>query len=120
MINYCYIVAGNRQEFDVYCRRKFDECVSVEPRMKPLNYVYIDSADRLRGLSEVHGFKIGTYKQRPDINEIERMIFVINSKTPQTSPSVSVGYPLKGNSFSTIIFDEVAPIKDEVYKWVNQ
>ena len=120
MNDYCYIVSGNRHEFEDYCRRKFDEFVSVEPRRCPPNYVYVNSADRLRGLSEVHGFKIGTYKQRPDINEIERMIFVINSKTPQTSPSVSVGYPLKGNSFSTIIFDEVAPIKDEVYKWVNQ
>ena len=117
MIDYCYIVSGNRREFERYCAKKFDECVSVEPRRRPPNYVYVDSADRLRGLSEVHGFKIGTYKQRPDINEIERMIFVINSRTP---PSVSVGYPLKGNSFSKIMFDEVAPIKDEVYKWVNQ
>ena len=79
--------------------------------------MYVDSVDRLRGMNSVHGFFIGTYKQRPDIAEIEQRILIINSKT---SPSVSVGYPLKGNSFSKIMFDEVAPIKDEVYKWVNQ
>jgi len=98
----CYIVSGNRVEFEEYCRRKFDENVALGT--KPKSYVYVESADRLRGMNVVHGFFIGTYKQRPDIAEIKERILVINTRT---KPSI---FSPKGMNPVSVWLDEFPSI----------
>lgn len=67
-----YIVAGNYEQYQNYVKRK--------PRIE-YYYKYVHSIDTIRGLSEIEGAFIGTYDQRPDIEEIKTLITIIKSKS---------------------------------------
>lgn len=43
------------------------------------DYVYVSDEDKLRGMQEVHGYFIGTYRQRPDLRIIVQRIRLINN-----------------------------------------
>lgn len=66
-----YIVAGNYNEYQAYVRRKTRDQVY---------YKYVSGVDRIRGLSEIDGYYIGTFYQRPDIEDIKEHINIIKSK----------------------------------------
>ena len=68
-----FVVAGNYQEFQDFVIRK---------RMKGFTYdfVYVSSADMLKGMSTIRGFYIGTYRQREDWSEIRDWIAIIKVK----------------------------------------
>jgi hypothetical protein len=66
-----YIVAGNYNEYQAYVRRKTRDQVY---------YKYVSGVDRIRGLSEIDGYYIGTFYQRPDIEDIKVHINLIKSK----------------------------------------
>ena len=68
-----FVVAGNYQEFQDFVIRK---------RMKGFSYdfVYISSAEMLKGMSTIRGFYIGTYRQREDWSEIRDFITIIKAK----------------------------------------
>lgn len=66
-----YIVAGNYNEYQAYVKRKTRDQVY---------YKYVSGVDRIRGLSEIDGYYIGTFYQRPDIEDIKEHINIIKSK----------------------------------------
>jgi len=66
-----YIVAGNYNEYQAYVKRKTRDQVY---------YKYVSGVDRIRGLSEIDGYYIGTFYQRPDIEDIKVAITTIKSK----------------------------------------
>lgn len=68
-----FVVAGNYQEFQDFVIRK---------RMKGFTYdfVYVSSAEMLKGMSTIRGFYIGTYRERPDWPEIRDFIAIIKVK----------------------------------------
>ncbi len=66
-----YIVAGNYNEYQAYVRRKTRDQVY---------YKYVSGVDRIHGLSEIDGYYIGTFYQRPDIEDIKEHINIIKSK----------------------------------------
>jgi len=66
-----YIVAGNYNEYQAYVKRKTRDQVY---------YKYVSCVDTLRGLSEIDGYYIGTFYQRPDIEDIKALITIIKSK----------------------------------------
>lgn len=60
-----YVVAGNHIQYKMWLHQKgFD----------PHEYVYVSSVDRLLGVSNPHGFFVGTYTERTDIDEIKLQI----------------------------------------------
>jgi len=65
-----YIVSGNYNEYQAYVRSK--------PRDK-YYYKYVSGTERLCGLSSIEGYYIGTYMDRPDIDEIKVRIAMIKS-----------------------------------------
>lgn len=76
-----HIVAGNFNEFKNYVDRKKKEYWENPDSQKSIpNYRYVSSTESLKGLSEIQGFYIGTYKNRPDIKDIENSICAIKSK----------------------------------------
>ena len=68
-----FVVAGNYQEFQDFVIRK---------RMKGFTYdfVYVSSAEMLKGMSTIRGFYIGTYRERPDWPQIRDWIAIIKVK----------------------------------------
>lgn len=73
-MNRKYIVAGNHMEFIDYCSRKQREGIDIR------EMYYVTGVNDLRGLSECHGFFIGTYNNRSDIDQIMEQIHIVNSK----------------------------------------
>ena len=64
-----FVVCGNSNEYHNYIRMN---------NKSPREYVYLHDASQMRGMSEVHGVFIGTYRERPDIEEVVHMIRMIN------------------------------------------
>lgn len=67
-----FIVAGNYEQFVEYTSRKKGDGNF---------YCYVRDRTTLLGLSEVKGFYIGTWRDRPDIEEITHAIAVIKAKS---------------------------------------
>ena len=69
-----YIVAGTYNEYEHYLQKKLSthDNSSEFPR-----YIYVHSADVLRGLSSLDGFFVGTWRERKDISEIKLAIKII-------------------------------------------
>lgn len=74
-MNKKYIVAGTQMEFRVWvANRVKHDVMHIES-----DFVYVSHVNILRGLPDIEGYFIGTYKQRPDIAEIQQQIHIIKS-----------------------------------------
>ena len=99
-----WIVAGNRQEFDAYILRKHRQ---LQMEGAALNeYKFVFSTDQLRGLGNIKGFYIGSYKSRPDIDEIRNAIAVIKSRSvlKASTPLPDID-DLRGTNFRYFLSD---------------
>ena len=62
-----YIVAGNYNQYVEWVNRK-----GLDPRV----YVYVHNAEKLRGIQNISGFFIGTFRNRTDIEDIKFAILL--------------------------------------------
>jgi hypothetical protein len=70
-MNRQYIIAGNRDEYGAW-------------RIKNQIYqgcVYVSGVDSIRGTREPHGKLIGTWYNRPDLNDILHQLLIAGSFT---------------------------------------
>lgn len=79
----CYVVAGNYNEFNSWMRNKGHN---------KLHYTYVSSIDTIRGLSDIHGLFIGTWRERKDIEEIKLYIDIIKNRQKVTAISTQQIY----------------------------
>lgn len=68
-----HIVAGNYSEFQDFVIKKRQMGFHFQ-------YKYVNDVDSIRGLDKIRGLYIGTYKERPDLPEIQEFIHIIKSK----------------------------------------
>ena len=61
-----FVVAGTRHEYNHHIDKM---------RYNPDEYVYVSDPIQLRGRTDIEGFYIGSYENRPDIEEIKQTIF---------------------------------------------
>ena len=66
-----YIVAGTYNEFCNFCKRN---------EHTGLFYEYVVDYRMLMGLSDIKGFYVGTWRNRPDIDLIQSKIATIKAK----------------------------------------
>lgn len=64
-----YIIAGTKKEYDDFITKR---------NLSKLNYVFVDSANVIRGLKDIHGFYVGSWRERKDIEEIKSLIELAN------------------------------------------
>jgi hypothetical protein len=106
-----FIVAGNYREYkDHIARKGYD----------PFEYVYVSDPMQLRGYTEIEGFYIGSYKSRPDIDQIRTNIAFIKARSElhtansaQVLPNTSVWHNSHGFEPTSIMLKK--PGKWEVY-----
>ena len=93
-MNKKYIVAGTQMEFRVWvANRVKNDVMHIES-----DFVYVSHVNILRGLPDIEGYFIGTYKQRPDIAEIQQQIHIIKAiKSKNISYSTTTIKPI-GNT----------------------
>jgi hypothetical protein len=68
-----HIVAGNFSEFQDFVIKKRQMGFHFE-------YRYVSDTNSIRGLHRIRGLYIGTYKDRPDLPEIQEFIHIIKSQ----------------------------------------
>jgi hypothetical protein len=65
-----YVVCGTRAEFDRFIRKKMADLYTPTNNLTLSSFVYVDGADRIRGVSNPTGWFYGTWKNHPNIKEI--------------------------------------------------
>lgn len=82
-----YVIAGNHQEYENFSRRKVFELYNKgDTSISLSNFVYVSGPTKLRGLRNIHGYFIGTFTQRSDIEELKRYLCVINNVSYDSLP----------------------------------
>lgn len=74
-----FVVAGTRAEFESFIRRislKLWEEGKTEISLS--HFIYVDSCDKIRGMRDIHGWFVGSWRERKDILEILQYMIVIN------------------------------------------
>ena len=94
MIKKKYIVAGTYEQYRQFLYNHKDD-INVE-------YIYVQSVNNLKGLSNIEGFLIGTYHKRPDIGEIIDMIRIIKSKRNQQEYTVEMYKPAENAVYGNV------------------
>jgi len=76
-----FIVAGNYQQYKDWVKRNIDRIYQADPSrsISMSNFVYVSAPDTFRGHRNVHGYFVGTFRDRPDIKEIVWRIRRINN-----------------------------------------
>ena len=95
-----FVVAGTKVEYDLFIRRKCAEMIMKYPNNTTIslsNFVYVDSDQKLYGQRNVHGWFIGSFRDRADIRDIVRMIRWCNNlpEDEQIIPDLYVGRGVK-------------------------
>ena len=74
-----FIVAGTRQEYEFFIRKKADELAKTGYPISLSHFVYVSSFETMRGHRDVHGWFYGSYLQRKDLKDIVMQIRVTNN-----------------------------------------
>jgi len=94
-----FIVTGTYQEFVSYKSKKSAEWLqkSTDMELDPFpEYIYVSDVNQLRGLEDITGYFIGSYANRPDIEEIKLVITMIKNR-----PTYQINSDLKSHPSST-------------------
>jgi hypothetical protein len=76
-----FIVAGNIQEFEAYKAKKLVEWTEYSNMLDPFpEYVCVHNGWQLKGLNEIEGYYIGSYKNRTDLDEVDWCIKAIKGR----------------------------------------
>lgn len=80
-----FVIAGNANQANEFIKRKALELFNAgDIDISLSHFSYVSTPDTLRGHSEVHGWFVGTYRDRPDIEELCTMIRIINKVPANT------------------------------------
>lgn len=67
--NKYFVVAGNRQQYEYFIRKKSEELWKDGVDITLSNFVYA-TTDSLKGFRDPHGWFYGTWRDRPDIAQL--------------------------------------------------
>jgi hypothetical protein len=112
-----FIVAGNVQEFEAYKAKKLVEWTEYGGELEGYfpEYVCVHNAWQLKGLNEVEGYYIGSYENRPDLDEIELCIKAIKGRknnVDNLKGVVSVNTTVGATAVGTMISNNMLPISN--------
>jgi hypothetical protein len=76
-----FIIAGTHEQYRNWVKKNFDRIYESDPfkSISLSNFVYVSNPDTFLGLREVHGYFVGTFRNRPDIIPIVMRIRHINN-----------------------------------------
>ena len=75
-----YIIAGNHNEYMQWVKKNIDRIYQSNPTgsISISSFVYVNGLQTLRGHKKVHGYFIGTFRDRLDIHDIVNQIRLTN------------------------------------------
>jgi hypothetical protein len=115
-----FIVAGNVQEFESYKAKKLVEWTEYGGELEGYfpEYVCVHNGLQLKGLNEIEGYYIGSYENRPDLEEIEWRIKAIKGRqnnVDNLKGIVSVNTTVGATAVGTMISNAMLPISNGGY-----
>jgi len=80
-----FVIAGNHVQAEVWIKKDLEKRMRRgETTLSLSEYVYVDDAVRLKGISNPHGIFVGTWKERWDIKDVVETL-MIQSTHPNTA-----------------------------------
>ncbi len=74
-----FVIAGNRNEYMNFIVPMSEKLWKEgQTSISFSHFVYVDSIDRIRGVRDIHGWFVGSWRERKDILEILQYMMVIN------------------------------------------
>jgi hypothetical protein len=92
-----FIVSGNHEQYKSWIRdmKNINKIYQADPHrsISLSDFVYLAGVEQFRGHNEVHGYFVGSFRDRPDIRDIVREIRRINNipHNHQVIPDLFVG-----------------------------
>ena len=74
-----YVIAGNFSQYKFFKSHLEEKMHKEGIAYNATRINYISDSVHLRGLRNIHGYKVGTWWDRPDIDEIELRLRLIDS-----------------------------------------
>ena len=76
-----FIIAGTYDQYRNWVKKNIDRIYQSDTSksISLSSFVYVSEPDTFRGHREVHGYFVGTFRNRPDIRDIVMQIRRINS-----------------------------------------
>lgn len=112
-----YVIAGTVQEAKLWSNANYQKRVASGDQPDGMNqYVYVDSATRVRGIQNPHGVFVGNWLGRPDILEIVEALMTASTHVnpalgkiyKDLQPKVRPTPKLTGHQITQAYVDEAA------------
>ncbi len=72
-----FVIAGNSNEYNIFTRKKCDELYRANNTSISLsNFVYVSDVITLKGYRDPHGYFIGSWRERKDIEDILEQLLI--------------------------------------------
>lgn len=78
-MNKIYIIAGTYEQFKMLSRHLAEVMIDGDMEFSMSDFVYIDGPERLVGCYKPWGYKVGTWSERNDIDEISKLLLTRHS-----------------------------------------
>lgn len=78
-MNKILVVAGNYDQFKTFLTRIAESVKAESIPFVRTDWIYVDHVDKLRGFRDVWGYKVGTWRERKDIDQIATMVLMCGS-----------------------------------------
>lgn len=78
-MNKIFVIAGTYDQFKLFANQLAASMNEEGIRVNRLDLVYVSDVNQLRGCHDVWGYRVGTYADRKDINEISRQLAISGS-----------------------------------------
>ena len=85
-----FVVAGRFDQFRIFRHQLFEAMIEEGIEFRYQDLVYVSSSMVLRGYRDPWGYKVGTWFDRPDINEVDIMLLVAGSSLQEDFIEVSL------------------------------
>lgn len=78
-MNKIYVIAGTRKEADNWIRNNIMDRVTAGGGASLHDYIPVTDVYQLRGMRDIHGYFVGSFRRRSDLQEIVQTIRIVNN-----------------------------------------
>ncbi len=89
-INKILVVAGNYDQFKTFLTRIAESIKGENIPFVRTDWIYVDHVNKILGLRDVWGYKVGTWRERKDLNDIATVVMTSGSSFENDFIEVSI------------------------------
>jgi hypothetical protein len=74
-----YVIAGDHSQFRQFRNQLTEALNDLGLEINAYDIIYIDNVDRIRGIHRPWGYRVGTWNDRKDIDDIKTQLLISRS-----------------------------------------